>query len=86
MTETGRAIAQDSNHFYPIALGNDPLIFYHNDVSRTIIAIITEYNRAVGVINICDASSNGLFLYAPKEIVKEILELLSRSSPILGRS
>jgi diphosphomevalonate decarboxylase len=32
---------QDSNQFHAVALDTDPPIFYLNDVSRAIIAIIT---------------------------------------------
>ncbi|KAF9520359.1 hypothetical protein BS47DRAFT_1370479 [Hydnum rufescens UP504] len=37
---------RDSNQFHATLLDTDPPIFYMNDVSRTIIAIITELNRA----------------------------------------
>jgi len=37
---------QDSNQFHAVALDTDPPIFYMNDVSRAIVAIIVELNRA----------------------------------------
>ena len=37
---------QDSNQFHAVALDTDPPIFYMNDVSRAIIALIVEFNRA----------------------------------------
>jgi len=37
---------QDSNQFHAVALDTDPPIFYMNDVSRAIVSIIVELNRA----------------------------------------
>jgi diphosphomevalonate decarboxylase len=78
-----RITMQDSNQFHAVALDTDPPIFYLNDVSRSIIAIITEYNRAAGEIKAAytyDAGPNAV-IYAPKENVKEIVELLLRYFP-----
>lgn len=78
-----RITMQDSNQFHAVALDTDPPIFYLNDVSRAIIAIITEYNRAAGAIKAAytyDAGPNAV-IYAPKENVKEIVELLLRYFP-----
>lgn len=82
-TTFARITMQDSNQFHAVALDTDPPIFYLNDVSRAIIAIITEYNRAAGVIKAAytyDAGPNAV-IYAPKENVKEIVELLLRYFP-----
>lgn len=82
-TTFARITMQDSNQFHAVALDTDPPIFYLNDVSRAIIAIITEYNRAAGVIKAAytyDAGPNAV-IYAPKENVKEIAELLLRYFP-----
>lgn len=73
---------QDSNQFHAVALDTDPPIFYMNDVSRSIIALITEYNR-VSVENggkikaayTYDAGPNAV-IYAPQENLKEIIELI----------
>jgi diphosphomevalonate decarboxylase len=82
-TTFARITMQDSNQFHAVALDTEPPIFYLNDVSRAIIAIITEYNRAAGVIKAAytyDAGPNAV-IYAPKENVKEIAELLLRYFP-----
>lgn len=81
--EFARITMQDSNQFHAVALDTEPPIFYLNDVSRAIIAIITEYNRAAGTIKAAytyDAGPNAV-IYAPKENVKEIVELLLRYFP-----
>ncbi|KAI9459096.1 GHMP kinase [Russula earlei] len=78
-----RITMQDSNQFHAVALDTEPPIFYLNDVSRAIIAIITEYNRAAGAIKAAytyDAGPNAV-IYAPKENIKEIVELLLRYFP-----
>ncbi|TFY78866.1 hypothetical protein EWM64_g5147 [Hericium alpestre] len=77
-----RITMQDSNQFHAVALDTDPPIFYMNDVSRAIIALITEYNRvateAGGKIKAAytyDAGPNAV-IYTPKENIKEIVELI----------
>ena len=78
-----RITMQDSNQFHAVALDTDPPIFYLNDVSRAIIALITEYNRAAGTIKAAytyDAGPNAV-IYASKENIKEIAELLLRYFP-----
>ncbi|KAI0319170.1 Diphosphomevalonate decarboxylase [Amylostereum chailletii] len=82
-----RITMQDSNQFHAVALDTDPPIFYMNDVSRSIIALITEYNR-VSVANggkikaayTYDAGPNAV-IYAPKENLKEIVELIVKYFP-----
>ncbi|KZT10878.1 Diphosphomevalonate decarboxylase [Laetiporus sulphureus 93-53] len=82
-----RITMQDSNQFHAVALDTDPPIFYMNDVSRAIIAIIVEYNR-VSVANggklkaayTFDAGPNAV-IYAPKENLKEIIELIVHYFP-----
>ncbi|KAK7692410.1 hypothetical protein QCA50_004035 [Cerrena zonata] len=82
-----RITMQDSNQFHAVCLDTDPPIFYMNDVSRTIIAIITEYNR-VSVENggklkaayTYDAGPNAV-IYAPKENLKEIISLIIKYFP-----
>ncbi|KAI0049873.1 Diphosphomevalonate decarboxylase [Auriscalpium vulgare] len=82
-----RVTMQDSNQFHAVALDTDPPIFYMNDVSRTIIAIITEYNRvsvaAGGKLKAAytyDAGPNAV-IYAPEENLKEIVELIVNYFP-----
>ncbi|PCH36036.1 Diphosphomevalonate decarboxylase [Wolfiporia cocos MD-104 SS10] len=82
-----RLTMQDSNQFHAVALDTDPPIFYMNDVSRAIIALIVEYNR-VSVANggklkaayTYDAGPNAV-IYAPKENLKEIIELIIHYFP-----
>ncbi|KAI0709577.1 Diphosphomevalonate decarboxylase [Cerioporus squamosus] len=82
-----RITMQDSNQFHAVALDTDPPIFYMNDVSRAIIALIVEYNR-VAVANggklkaayTYDAGPNAV-IYAPKENIKEIVELIVKYFP-----
>lgn len=77
----------DSNQFHAVALDTEPPIFYLNDVSRAIIALIVEYNR-VSVAKgqgrkaayTYDAGPNAV-IYTLKENVKEIVELIVRYFP-----
>lgn len=73
---------KDSNQFHAIALDTDPPIFYMNDVSRTIITVITEYNRIAlettgkrKAAYTFDAGPNAV-IYAPRENIKEIIGLI----------
>ncbi|PPQ90625.1 hypothetical protein CVT25_006608 [Psilocybe cyanescens] len=72
----------DSNQFHAVALDTEPPIFYMNDVSRSIIALIVEYNRvsiAAGggykAAYTYDAGPNAV-IYALEENLKEILQLV----------
>ncbi|KAG8894998.1 diphosphomevalonate decarboxylase [Tulasnella sp. 403] len=78
---------QDSNSFHAVALDTDPPIFYMNDVSRSIIGIIVELNRAsvaaggkVKAAYTCDAGPN-VVIYAPQEHLKEIVNLIIHYFP-----
>ncbi|KAI0088130.1 Diphosphomevalonate decarboxylase [Irpex rosettiformis] len=78
---------QDSNQFHAVALDTYPPIFYMNDVSRAIVAVITEYNRIAkektGHLKAAytyDAGPNAV-IYTPKENVKEIIELIVKYFP-----
>ncbi|KII92627.1 hypothetical protein PLICRDRAFT_102539 [Plicaturopsis crispa FD-325 SS-3] len=78
-----RLTMQDSNQFHAVALDTDPPIFYMNDVSRAIIALVTEYNRASGKLKAAytfDAGPNAV-IYAPKENLKEIVRLIVKYFP-----
>lgn len=77
----------DSNQFHAVALDTEPPIFYMNDVSRTIISLIVEYNRVavektgkVKAAYTYDAGPNAV-IYTPKENVKEIIELIVKYFP-----
>jgi len=77
-----RLTMADSNQFHAVALDTEPPIFYMNDVSRAIIALIVEYNRAAveagGTVKAAytyDAGPNAV-IYAPEENMKEIVGLI----------
>ncbi|KAI1795554.1 mevalonate pyrophosphate decarboxylase [Ganoderma leucocontextum] len=82
-----RITMQDSNQFHAVALDTEPPIFYMNDVSRAIIALIVEYNRVAvektGKLKAAytyDAGPNAV-IYTPKENAKEIVELIVKYFP-----
>ncbi|KZP34400.1 Diphosphomevalonate decarboxylase [Athelia psychrophila] len=82
-----RITMQDSNQFHAVALDTDPPIFYLNDVSRAIIALVVEYNRvsvaAGGKLKAAytyDAGPNAV-IYTAKENVKEIVSLIVKYFP-----
>lgn len=79
---------QDSNQFHAVCLDTFPPIFYLNDVSRAIIAIITELNRvsveATGHLVAAytfDAGPNAV-IYTESENIKTIIQLLLNYFPI----
>lgn len=82
---------QDSNQFHAVALDTDPPIFYMNDVSKSIISLIVEYNRvsvdAGGPLKAAytyDAGPNAV-IYTLQENVKEIAELIANYFPQTGQ-
>ncbi|KAF7797603.1 hypothetical protein EIP86_008803 [Pleurotus ostreatoroseus] len=82
-----RITMQDSNQFHAVCLDTDPPIFYMNDVSRAIIALVTEYNRvslAQGggykAAYTYDAGPNAV-IYAPKDNIKEIVSMIVKYFP-----
>jgi diphosphomevalonate decarboxylase len=69
---------RDSNQFHAVALDTYPPIFYMNDVSRAIIAIITEYNslsEQPKAAYTYDAGPNAV-IYALTPNVREIAQLV----------
>lgn len=73
----------DSNQFHAVALDTEPPIFYMNDVSRAIIALIVEYNRASGKLKAAytfDAGPNAV-IYTLAENVKDIAQLVIKYFP-----
>jgi len=77
-----RITMADSNQFHAVCLDTEPPIFYMNDVSRAIIALIVEYNRLSlesggkrKAAYTYDAGPNAV-IYAPKENMKEIVQLI----------
>ncbi|KAG5335197.1 hypothetical protein C0989_001899 [Termitomyces sp. Mn162] len=82
-----RITMADSNQFHAVALDTEPPIFYMNDVSRAIIALIVEYNRVSidagkgrKAAYTYDAGPNAV-IYSLKENVKEIIELIVKYFP-----
>jgi len=72
----GRLTIQDSNQFHAVCLDTYPPIFYMNDVSRTIIHMLTKLNANAGKIKAAytyDAGPNAV-IYALKENIPEILQ------------
>lgn len=85
--EFARITMQDSNQFHAVALDTDPPIFYMNDVSRAIIAVITEYNRlAVETTGkrkaayTFDAGPNAV-IYAEEKNMAEIISMIVKYFP-----
>ncbi|KIY64502.1 Diphosphomevalonate decarboxylase [Cylindrobasidium torrendii FP15055 ss-10] len=77
----------DSNQFHAVALDTEPPIFYMNDVSKAIIALIVEYNRVAlektGHLKAAytyDAGPNAV-IYTLQENAKEIVELIHKYFP-----
>ncbi|KAK7043197.1 diphosphomevalonate decarboxylase [Paramarasmius palmivorus] len=82
-----RLTMADSNQFHAVALDTSPPIFYMNDVSRAIVAVVEEYNRlaleTTGHLKAAytyDAGPNAV-IYAPKENLEEIIRLIVRFFP-----
>lgn len=77
----------DSNQFHAVALDTEPPIFYMNDVSRSIIALVVEYNRVavenggkVKAAYTYDAGPNAV-IYTLKENVKDIVKMIVKYFP-----
>ncbi|CAO1623238.1 unnamed protein product [Sympodiomycopsis kandeliae] len=77
----------DSNNFHATCLDTTPPIFYMNDVSRSIVQLIEELNRAseeAGKGKLAaytyDAGPNAV-LYAPKENIALVLQLIRHYYP-----
>lgn len=77
----------DSNNFHATCLDTTPPIFYMNDVSRSIVQLVEELNRASeqdGKGKIAaytyDAGPNAV-LYAPKENIPLVLQLIRHYYP-----
>ncbi|KAK7048368.1 Diphosphomevalonate decarboxylase [Favolaschia claudopus] len=79
----------DSNQFHAVCLDTAPPIFYMNDVSRAIIAVIEEYNRVAllpenggkrKAAYTYDAGPNAV-IYAPAANMKEIISMIVRYFP-----
>ena len=82
-----RVTMKDSNSFHAVALDTEPPIFYLNDVSRSIISLIVEYNRVavektgkVKAAYTYDAGPNAV-IYTEAANVKEIIQLIVNYFP-----
>ena len=79
---------KDSNQFHAVCLDTFPPIFYLNDVSKAIIAVVTELNRVslaaggpyVGAYTF-DAGPNAV-IYAEENNMPEIISLVQRYFPV----
>lgn len=78
---------KESNSFHAVALDTEPPIFYLNDVSRSIIALIVEYNRLSiektgkrKAAYTYDAGPNAV-IYTEAANVKEIIQLIVQYFP-----
>lgn len=78
----------DSNQFHAVCLDTTPPIFYLNDVSRAIIAVIEELNRcsrALGQGTLAtytfDAGPNAV-IYAPRANMKTIVSTILNFFPL----
>ncbi|KAF9474704.1 diphosphomevalonate decarboxylase [Pholiota conissans] len=77
-----RITMADSNQFHAVALDTEPPIFYMNDVSRAIIALIVEFNRlsiergeGYKAAYTYDAGPNAV-IYALAEDIPDIIQLI----------
>jgi len=82
-----RITMADSNQFHAVALDTAPPIFYMNDVSRSIIALVEELNRVslaktghLVAAYTFDAGPNAV-IYTEEENVKQIIEIVVRYFP-----
>ncbi|NXG78524.1 MVD1 decarboxylase, partial [Baryphthengus martii] len=79
----GRLTMQDSNQFHATCLDTFPPIFYLNDVSRSIIALVHRFNAHHGRTKVAytfDAGPNAV-VFALADTVAEFVEVVRRSFP-----
>jgi len=73
----------DSNQFHAVCLDTVPPIFYLNDVSRAVIQLVTELNRAAGravAAYTYDAGPNAV-LYVQEKDVELVLDVVLQYFP-----
>ncbi|OCF30606.1 diphosphomevalonate decarboxylase [Kwoniella heveanensis BCC8398] len=78
----------DSNSFHSVCLDTSPPIFYLNDVSKSIIAVIEELNRSSGKIIAAytfDAGPNAV-IYALEENMPKVLGAINKFFPTAEES
>jgi len=74
---------KDSNSFHAVCLDTEPPIFYLNDVSRSVIALVEELNRASGRIVAAytfDAGPNAV-IYTLENDIPLVLSLVDKYFP-----
>ncbi|NWU94876.1 MVD1 decarboxylase, partial [Upupa epops] len=79
----GRLTMQDSNQFHATCLDTFPPIFYLNDVSRRIIALVHRFNAHHGHTKVAytfDAGPNAV-IFTLDDTVAEFMEVVRRSFP-----
>jgi len=79
----GDLTMRDSDDFHAVCAATQPPIYYMNDISRRVVRLIHEYNRASGEIKCAytfDAGPNAC-LYLPKANVVEVLALVRATFP-----
>ncbi|KAL9181523.1 hypothetical protein ACHAXT_010328 [Thalassiosira profunda] len=79
----GKVTMMDSNQFHATCLDTYPPIFYMNDVSRSVIQMVTKYNEWAGEIRAAytfDAGPNAV-LYTLEKHQVELLALVLRYFP-----
>eukprot|EP00035_Acanthoeca_spectabilis_P035476 m.34903 g.34903 ORF g.34903 m.34903 type:complete len:412 (+) comp7384_c0_seq1:122-1357(+) len=79
----GRITIQDSNQFHAVCLDTYPPIFYMNDVSKSIVGVLSRYNAHAGKVKAAytfDAGPNCV-VYCLKSDVDEILSLVHTYFP-----
>ncbi|XP_062442370.1 diphosphomevalonate decarboxylase isoform X2 [Rhea pennata] len=79
----GQLTMRDSNQFHATCLDTFPPIFYLNDVSRRIIALVHRYNTHHGRTKVAytfDAGPNAV-IFALADTVAEFVEVVRRSFP-----
>lgn len=73
----------DSNQFHAVCLDTCPPIFYLNDVSRSVIALVEELNRAAGTpiaAYTFDAGPNAV-IYALEENMPKVITAVQQYFP-----
>ncbi|WVF69335.1 diphosphomevalonate decarboxylase [Kwoniella sp. CBS 6097] len=78
----------DSNSFHSVCLDTSPPIFYLNDVSKSIIAVVEELNRSSGKVIAAytfDAGPNAV-IYALEENMPKVLGAVNKFFPTAEES